>query len=111
MPLPVAPSCATGRIRFGEAGGFSATREAKAMSDFWMIGLSGAALYLRANGFSWSESDRLLRLKLRHERGEFRELTDENKRLEFAHWLVQHGWLTDRLDGPAWDCGQERPAA
>ena len=51
------------------------------MSDFWMIGLSGAALYLRANGFSWSESDRLLRLKLRYERGEFRELTDENKRL------------------------------
>ncbi len=60
------------------------------MSDFWMIGLSGAALYLRANGFSWSESDRLLRLKLRHERGEFRELTDENKRLEFAHWHLRN---------------------
>ena len=40
------------------------------MRDFWTIGLSGAALFLRTNGFSWPESDRLLQLKLRYERGD-----------------------------------------
>ena len=41
------------------------------MRDFWTIGLSGAALFLRTSGFSWQESDRLLQLKLRFERGDF----------------------------------------
>ena len=68
------------------------------MSDFWMFGLSRAALWLRANGFSWLETDRLLRLQLRSDRGDFREVTDEYKRVAFAQWLVEHGRLTDRLD-------------
>jgi hypothetical protein len=81
------------------------------MSDFLKIGLPGAALYLRANGFSWSESDRLLQLKLRFERGPFREVTDEQKRLEFAKWLVDHGRLNDRQEPMLPDIGLERPAA
>jgi hypothetical protein len=81
------------------------------MRDFWTIGLSGAALFLRTTGFSWQESDRLLQLKLRYERGDFREKTDEQKRLEFAKWLVQHGRYTDQLEDPSWYSGRRRPAA
>jgi len=72
------------------------------MRDFWTIGLSGAALLLRTSGFSWQESDRLLQLKLRYERGDFAEKTDDQKRLEFAKWLVQHGRYTDQLEDPSW---------
>lgn len=75
------------------------------MRDFWSIGLSGAALYLRHNGFSWQEADRLLQLKLRYERGAFVEVTDEQKRAEFARWLVQHGNLSDWPTSPSWDYG------
>lgn len=63
------------------------------MSDFWMIGLSGAALYLRANGFSWGESDRLLRLKLRYDRGEFRVMWTKPQitgRLLVREWHEGH---------------------
>jgi hypothetical protein len=80
------------------------------MRDFWTVGLSGAALFLRTNGFSWQESDRLLQLKLRYERGDFREKTDEQKRLEFAKWLVQHGRHSEQLEGASWHSGQQ-PAA
>jgi len=81
------------------------------MSDFWTFGLSGAALYLRANGFSWRETDRLLRLKVRCERGELQEVTDEQKRIEFAQWLVAHDRLTDRLDRWPGDARWQKPAA
>ena len=81
------------------------------MNDFWIIGLSGAALCLRANGFSWSESDRLVRLKVRYERGAFREVTDEQRRLEFCKWLVDHGKYSEGEASPCWASDQERPAA
>jgi len=81
------------------------------MRDLWSIGLSGAALFLRTNGFSWQEADRLLHLKLRYERGDFREKTDEQKRLEFAKWLVHHGRYSDELEDQAWDFGRHYPAA
>ena len=38
-----------------------------------------------------------MQLKLRYDRGRFRETTDELTRLEFALWLVDHGWLSDEL--------------
>ena len=81
------------------------------MPDFWTIGLSGAAFFLRTCGFSWQESDRLLQLRLRYERGEFEETTDEQKRAEFAKWLVRHGRLTDQLEPPWGRFGERRPAA
>ena len=81
------------------------------MRDFWGIGLSGAALYLRHNGFSWQQADRLLQLKLRYERGAFHEVTDEQKRAEFAKWLVRHGHLTDRLDHHGPETGRDTRAA
>ena len=34
-------------------------------------------------------------LKLRYERGNFRELTHEQKRLFFVRWLVEHGRLSE----------------
>ena len=67
------------------------------MHDFWTLGPTGAALHLRARGYSWSEAERLVQLKLRYDRGRFRETTDELTRLEFARWLVDHGWLSDEL--------------
>ena len=81
------------------------------MRDLWSIGLSGAALFLRTNGFSWQEADRLLHLRLRYERGDYREKTDEQKRLEFVKWLVQHGRYTDQLEDPSWHSGRQFPAA
>ena len=81
------------------------------MNDMWTFGLSGTTLYLRANGFSWRESDRLLRLRLRVERGDFDEKTDEQKRLEFVKWLVQHGRFSDQLEDPSWHSGRQQPAA
>ncbi len=60
------------------------------MIDFWTFGPTAAAYGLRARGFSPREADRLVALKLRHERGEFRELT-EYDRLRFMRWLVEHG--------------------
>jgi hypothetical protein len=60
------------------------------MIDFWTLGPSAAAYGLRARGFSLREADRLVALKLRHERGEFRELT-EYDHLCFLRWRVEHG--------------------
>src|SRR5581483_7155626 len=65
------------------------------MTDFWTTGPTAAALGLRVLGFSPREAERLVRLKLRYERGGFRELTITHKRLLFARWLVDHGRLSD----------------
>lgn len=66
------------------------------MAEFWTIGPMAAAFSLRVAGFSPRESERLVALKLRYERGDFRELTDAQKRLRFARWLVEHGRVSDR---------------
>ena len=68
------------------------------MSDFWTLGPTATALALRASGFSAREADRLVALRLRYLRGGFRELTDEQKRLRFARWLVDHGQLNEGVD-------------
>ena len=60
------------------------------MIDFWTLGPTAAALNLRARGFSPREAERLVALKLRYERGEFRELTVYD-RLCFMRWLAVHG--------------------
>jgi hypothetical protein len=68
------------------------------MTDFWSVGPTRAALGLRALGFTPWEAERLVVLKMRYERGGFRELAEvsqEQKRLRFARWLVEHGRLTD----------------
>jgi hypothetical protein len=44
--------------------------------------------------FSPEEATRLVRLRERHDRGEFREVTPTD-RLRFARWLVAHGWFDD----------------
>ena len=80
------------------------------MTEFWTMGPTAAALGLRAQGFSPREAERLVRLKLRCERGEFRELTDQQKRLLFARWLVEHGWL-DEGSPAAWERHAERRVA
>ncbi|MDA8217877.1 MAG: hypothetical protein M0Z94_09710 [Dehalococcoidales bacterium] len=54
------------------------------MTQFWTMGPTAAALSLRALGFSPREAERLVRLKLRCERGDFCELTGEQKRVLFA---------------------------
>lgn len=58
-----------------------------------MIGPTAAALGLRRLGFSRTEAERLVALKLRSERGDFREVTDAQKRLHFVRWLAEHGRL------------------
>jgi len=65
------------------------------MTDLWRFGPTGVALGLRAFGFSPQQAERLVALKLRYDRGEFRELTDAQMRLLFARWLVAHGRLSD----------------
>ncbi len=65
------------------------------MTDFWTVGPTRATVSLRALGFTPREAERLLALKLRYEHGDFREVTQEQKRLRFARWLVEHGRLTD----------------
>ncbi|MGH2370141.1 MAG: hypothetical protein ACRDI2_18355 [Chloroflexota bacterium] len=61
----------------------------------WSVGFTAAALVLRTRGFSPREADRLVVLRQRYERGEFRAVPIEQKRKEFAKWLVEHGRLTD----------------
>jgi len=51
------------------------------MPDVWMIGPTAAARALRACGFSARQAERLVELKLRYERGAFREMTAVQKRL------------------------------
>lgn len=69
------------------------------MSDLWMVGPTALALGLRRRGFSPREAERLVALKLRYVRGGFREITNEQKRLRFACWLVDHGWLGEGIEG------------
>ncbi len=65
------------------------------MTDFWTVGPTRAVIGLRALGFTPQEAERLVALKLRHERAGFRELTQERKRRLFARRLVAHGRLSD----------------
>ena len=64
----------------------------------WNVRATAAALTLRTKGFSPREADRLVVLRQRYERGEFRDVPIEQKRKEFAKWLVEHGRLTDHID-------------
>ena len=65
------------------------------MRDLWTIGPTAAAHTLRARGFSPRQADRLVALKLRYDRGSFRELTVAQKRHLFVRWLVEHGRLNE----------------
>ena len=65
------------------------------MPDVWTIGPTAAARALRACGFSPRQAECLVALKLRYERGAFRELTVSQKRLLFLRWLVDHGRLDE----------------
>jgi hypothetical protein len=65
------------------------------MTDLWTIGPTAAVRALRACGFSLRQAERLVALKLRYERGVFREVTVSQKRLLFARWLVEHGRLDE----------------
>jgi hypothetical protein len=68
------------------------------MSDLWIVGPTALAFGLRRRGFSIREAERLVVLKIRYVRGEFSEMTEPQKRLRFAHWLVNHGWLSEDTD-------------
>ena len=59
----------------------------------------GAGTRLRAQGFSGQEQAALLALRRRRRRGEFDEITAEQKRLEFARWLVRYGRLNEDAGG------------
>jgi len=65
------------------------------MPDVWTFGPTATARALRECGFSPRQADRLVALKIRYQRGAFRELTTAQKRLVFARWLVQHNHLSD----------------
>ncbi|MBV9280262.1 MAG: hypothetical protein JOZ41_09295 [Chloroflexi bacterium] len=65
------------------------------MTHVWTIGPTAAARALRACGFSPREAERLVALKMRYDRGAFRERTLAEQRLLFARWLVQHHRLSD----------------
>jgi len=65
------------------------------MPDVWTIGPTAAARALRACGFSPRQADCLVALKLRYDRGSFRELTTTEKRLLFIRWLVERGRLNE----------------
>jgi hypothetical protein len=73
------------------------------MSEFWTIGPAAAAYRLRLCGFSPLEAERLVVLKIRYDRGELRQSTEDDRlpepteddRLGFARWLVEHGRLSD----------------
>lgn len=65
------------------------------MNQFWTMGPTAAAFGLRMQGFAPREAERLVGLKLRYEHGDFRDLTETQKRLLFLRWLVAHGRVTD----------------
>ena len=58
---------------------------------------SHAVLQLRVLGFSWPQIGRLLYLRRCYQRGAFYELTYEFKRMKFAQWSYEHGFLSDEL--------------
>ena len=63
--------------------------------DSGAIGPTAAAYRLFLCGFTPHQAERLVSLRLRRDRGEFDELTDEARRALFVRWLVQHGHLTE----------------
>ena len=65
------------------------------MPDVWTFEPTAAARALRTFGFSPRQADRLVALKIRYQRGAFRELTTAQKRLLFVRWLVEHGRIGD----------------
>lgn len=68
------------------------------MIDLWIAGPTALAIGLRRHGFPLREAERLVTLKLRYVRGDYRELTEPQKRLRFAIWLVDHVWLSEDID-------------
>lgn len=73
---------------------------------------------LLARGFSPHEAARLAVLKRRYERHGLQELSDEQRRLRFARWLVEQGRLSEAgLSRPGerrtacWKDGAASPAA
>jgi hypothetical protein len=64
------------------------------------------ALRLRLRGFTRREAARLVALKRRYDRGEFRALPDRDL-LRFARYLVRHGWFDDW--GPTRQSGRSEP--
>jgi hypothetical protein len=82
------------------------------MTDFWTIGPTAASMALGARGFSPREAEKLVRLRMRYARGEFRELSPAQRRqayLLFLRWLFRHGKI-DNGNAPPPD-GGERSAA
>jgi hypothetical protein len=64
------------------------------MPDVWAISPTAATCHLRRRGFAPREAERLVALKIRHDRGEFREITPHDRR-RFARYLVRTGWFDD----------------
>lgn len=65
------------------------------MTDLWRTGPTAEARGRRARGVSPQQVERLVALTLCGQSGAFRELTDAQKRVLSAHWLVEHGPLSD----------------
>ena len=61
---------------------------------------------LHPSVFSAGEAERLGALRARYERGEFREVTDRQRRA-FARWLVENGWFAEA--GPTRQRRDDRP--
>jgi hypothetical protein len=66
---------------------------ARATVELWGVDPGWAARGLHLCGFTPAEAERLVALKLRRERGELDDLTDETRRALFVRWLVEHGHL------------------
>jgi hypothetical protein len=66
--------------------------------DVWTVGPTAAEHCLRSLGFSPSQASRLAAMRVRYQRGAFRKPTSEQKRLEFARWLIARGYLTEHID-------------
>lgn len=67
------------------------------VSHVWRLGTAASRLALTRRGFNARETERLIAFKIRYERRDLRFVSDEEKRLRFARWLVTHGYLTDQL--------------
>jgi hypothetical protein len=76
--------------------------------DIWTIGPTAAAFHLRRQGFTPRQAERLVALRLRHERGELNELTYDECRRRFYRWLVEHARFTDWPQDGASQPGGER---